>query len=438
MNFSEEQILAMAPDDSSKKSGKELANPSKWGKREWSDRALWGECQGSGKLPYQTQIDLSNIAFKCSCPSRKFPCKHGLGLLLLYARDKKLFNQAAEPDWVTGWLDKRNEREEKKTEKQEKEKEKKADPVAQAKRQENRMKRVEDGMADLRLWIGDIIRNGLVNIPGKDPSYFETMARRMVDAQATGLAAMVRSLRDTSFYQDGWQTSFLDQLVRIYLVLEGFTRIDSLPVELQEELKSLIGFTQNQDELKNEAGIRDEWFVLAKRIDKEDNLTTERNWLYGVRSKKYALILQFYVKGQLPAINLLPGSCIDAEVVYYKGVNPQRALIKQQYSVTANSDIHGFRDWSDALASTAEAYALNPWIYTTPVIVENVIPYKVSNQWILKDEQGNGVTISHNFAQLWKLMSVSGGKPVRLFALGREHSFEPLGVWVDNQYILLS
>ena len=204
MNFSEEQILAMAPDDSSKKSGKELANPSKWGKREWSDRALWGECQGSGKLPYQTQIDLSNIAFKCSCPSRKFPCKHGLGLLLLYARDKKLFNQAAEPDWVTGWLDKRNEREEKKTEKQEKEKEKKADPVAQAKRQENRMKRVEDGMADLRLWIGDIIRNGLVNIPGKDPSYFETMARRMVDAQATGLAAMVRSLRDTSFYQDGW------------------------------------------------------------------------------------------------------------------------------------------------------------------------------------------------------------------------------------------
>ena len=47
----------MAPDNASKKSEKKLANPSKWGKREESDRALWGECQGSGKLPYQTQIE---------------------------------------------------------------------------------------------------------------------------------------------------------------------------------------------------------------------------------------------------------------------------------------------------------------------------------------------------------------------------------------------
>ena len=129
MNFSEDQILALAPDDPSKKSGKELANPSKWVKREISERALWGECQGSGKLPYQTQVDLSNVAFKCTCPSRKFPCKHGLGLLLLYARDQKLFSKEAEPAWVTEWLDKRNDREEKKTEK--KEKEKKADPAAQ-------------------------------------------------------------------------------------------------------------------------------------------------------------------------------------------------------------------------------------------------------------------------------------------------------------------
>src|SRR6187551_1923980 len=141
MTFTEEQIYSLAPDESSKKSGKELANPSKWGKREFSDRALWGECQGSGKLPYQTQVDIGNVAFKCSCPSRKFPCKHGLGLLLLYARDKKMFSSAAEPDWVTGWLDKRNEKEEKKVEK--KAKEKSVDPAAQAKRQENRLKRVE-------------------------------------------------------------------------------------------------------------------------------------------------------------------------------------------------------------------------------------------------------------------------------------------------------
>lgn len=423
----------MAPDDSSKKSGKELANASKWVKREISERALWGECQGSGKLPYQTQIDLKNIAFKCSCPSRKFPCKHGLGLLLLYSKDQKLFKNAAEPDWVTGWLDKRTEREEKKVEK--KEPEKKADPAVQAKRQENRLKRVSDGMSELRLWIKDIVRNGLLNIPGKDAAWFEAMAKRMVDAQAPGLASMVRSLRDVNYYQDGWQTPFMDQLIRIYLVIEGFSRVDSFPEEFQLELKTLTGFTQNQDELKNEAGIRDQWFVLSKQTDKEEQLTTERNWLYGIDSKKFALVLQFYVRGQLPELNLMPGSCVDAELVYFKGVSSMRALVKEQFEVKTQQEVAGVNGWDETLHLMANTFAENPWIMEMPVIVDNVIPVKQDlKTWLLKDAHGKGVIIDDNFPFIWKLMAVSGGKPLRLFAIGSEHRFLPVGAWVNNQY----
>lgn len=55
---------------------------------------LLAECQGSGKQPYEVSIDLADSAqptFRCSCPSRKFPCKHGLGLLLLYASSPDQF-----------------------------------------------------------------------------------------------------------------------------------------------------------------------------------------------------------------------------------------------------------------------------------------------------------------------------------------------------------
>ena len=31
-------------------------------------------------------IDSTGPAYKCSCPSRKFPCKHALGLLFLIVR----------------------------------------------------------------------------------------------------------------------------------------------------------------------------------------------------------------------------------------------------------------------------------------------------------------------------------------------------------------
>lgn len=85
LNLTEEQIIQLAPDAASVKAGKGLAVPGKWVLLACSERAVWGHCQGSGKNPYQTAIDLNDIAFKCSCPSRKFPCKHGLGLLLLFA-----------------------------------------------------------------------------------------------------------------------------------------------------------------------------------------------------------------------------------------------------------------------------------------------------------------------------------------------------------------
>jgi hypothetical protein len=435
MVFTEEQILSLAPDESSKKSGKELANASKWGKRHVSARALWGECQGSGKLPYQTQVDLVNVAFKCTCPSRKFPCKHGLGLMLLYFRDQKLFNQSPEPDWVTGWLDRRTEKEEKKIEK--KVKERSVDSVAQAKRQENRSRRVEEGMADLRLWVADIIRNGLLNMPARGAEFYEGMARRMVDAQAPGLASMVRALGNVNFFQDGWQTPFLDQLIRIYLLLEGFPRLIELPVGLQAEVKTLIGFSQNQDEIKSKGGIRDDWFVLAKQSDREENLTIEKNWLYGLKSQRFALLLQFYVKGQLPEVNLLAGSWVDAELCFFKGAFPVRALLKEQFGLKKVGVVEGVMSWSEAMEVNSKVMAVNPFLDSFPVVIDQVIPMRQDNRWLLRDAHGGGVTLSHSFKHSWKLMALSGGLPIRVFAVGKEQTFEPIGVWVNDKYKLL-
>src|ERR1700761_6609871 len=117
MKLTEDQIFALAPDEASKKAGRDLATPAKWVSKGINELALWGECQGSGSKPYQTQIDLINIAFKCSCPSRKFPCKHGLGLLLLYARQHQSFTSNEQPAWVAEWISRRAVTEEKKSEK---------------------------------------------------------------------------------------------------------------------------------------------------------------------------------------------------------------------------------------------------------------------------------------------------------------------------------
>src|SRR5215210_4973424 len=114
VTWTNERIVALAPDAPSVKSGRELANARKWKTLGQNEQAAWGECQGSAASPYQTGIDLSEPAFHCTCPSHKFPCKHGLGLLLLLAANPSQFASASPPAWVEEWLASRAERAEKK------------------------------------------------------------------------------------------------------------------------------------------------------------------------------------------------------------------------------------------------------------------------------------------------------------------------------------
>lgn len=433
MQLSEEQILALAPDESSKRSGKDLANASKWVSKNFNDIAVWGECQGSGIKPYQTQIDLTNIAFKCSCPSRKFPCKHCLGLLLLYSRQPQIFSQAEMPAWVNEWINKRSDKEEKKTEK----KDKAVDVAAQAKRQQAREQKVSNGIDELLIWIKDIIRNGILNIPEKNAAFWDGTQKRMIDAQAPGLAAMVRELSDINFYKEGWQSKFIDQLARIYLLVNAYKNIAALNEKLQADIKNLIGFTQNQDELKSKEGIKDDWFVLGKQSTQEDQLTVERNWLYGINTKKYGLVLQFYVRNQLPAITLTPGIITNAELVFFPSSSPLRALIKQQFNSKQITTVEGFKNWNEVALEETRLNQSNPFSTKCPFVVHQLKPVQYNNQWCLQDDERRLMYITDGFANIWKLLSISGGKPLSISVTGKENYYTPLGVWHNGEYKLL-
>lgn len=433
MNLSEDQILALAPDESSKKSGKELANAPKWVSKGINDQALWGECQGSGSKPYQTQIDILNIAFKCSCPSRKFPCKHGLGLLLFYARQKNSFTANEPPVWVTDWLNKR-------TEKQEKQAEKKIKPVdeaAQAKRQEARQLKVSDGIEELTVWLKDIIRNGIMNMPEKGAAFFENMARRMVDAQAPGLAGMVRTLGETNFYKEGWPLLFIDQLLRIYLVVEGYKNSSSLTEPLQQDIRTWVGFTQNQEELKEQTGITDTWLVLSKQTTEVDAVTTERTWLYGTRSDRYALLLQFIVRGQGAQHNLTPGMFVQAELAFFPSVSPLRAILKRQLSTNAVSQFNKFKNWQQVAESETYLNSLLPFRNERPFIVQKLKPVQFNKQWWLQDADNKLMQLKNDYKSIWKLLSLSGGNPLDMAVIGKEDQYEPVGIWQEDVYKIL-
>src|SRR5438445_9050185 len=105
MSLTADEVAALAPDASSAAAGKQLGRTGAWRSLGQAPEVLWGECQGS--VLYQVRVDRSDLRVACTCPSRKQPCKHGLGLLYLAAGMPDALPRADPPEWVSAWLAKR-------------------------------------------------------------------------------------------------------------------------------------------------------------------------------------------------------------------------------------------------------------------------------------------------------------------------------------------
>src|SRR5215467_1060965 len=62
---------------------------------------LFGDCKGSGAENYRPSADFADPAkpvFRCTCPSRQFPCKHSLALLYAHAQGAKFVEKEVPSD----------------------------------------------------------------------------------------------------------------------------------------------------------------------------------------------------------------------------------------------------------------------------------------------------------------------------------------------------
>lgn len=420
--WTSEQVFALAPDASSAKNGQSLATLRKWASLGRHETFVWGECQGSGKTPYRTQIDLSEPAFRCSCPSRKFPCKHGLGLFLILAEQSNQIAEIEPPDWVTQWMESRTQ----KAEKQAQKKEQAADPVAQAKRAAARQGKVSAGIQELRLWLEDRIRQGLIALQQESYQVWDSIAARMVDAQAPGLARRLRELAGMVHLGASGHQQLLAQLGQLYLITEGYQRIESLPPAVQADLKTQIGWSINQEDVLKEPSQADLWIVVGQRSEVEERLKVRRTWLYGIQSTRFALLLDFAHGNQSFSDHWISGTCLEAELVFYPSAYPLRALIKTRQEATQLTKAPPGMRISAAIAQYGNAIAHCPWIEQMPMILDAVTLVKDRDRWMLQDAEGYCLAYCSD-TEDWTLLALSGG-----------HSFTAFGEWNGKDFRLLT
>lgn len=451
MNFTTQAVLQMAPDDASAKAAKGLASPAKWGSSlGFSERAAWGECQGSGSKPYQTQVAFNDgqPSFKCSCPSRKFPCKHGLALMLLKAQSEQLFSTAGEPAWVSQWLDSRVEREQRK---QEKAQAIEADPVASQKaaaasdkKTKDRWSRIEKGLDDLELFLVDQLNAGLASLGANSLAAWQQMAARMVDAQAQALSDILLSAIGLVGKADNWPSLLMAQMGRVQLCIEAVRHRDKLSPDELVDLQAALGWAiDSATAISKGIKVEDVWLVLGSVTDVRNvRMIERRTWLYGMNSGQRALVLEYSVGGKGFERVWEVASAFGGTMAFYQSAAPLRAV---PVGVLESTLSPSFEIWpaftmDEELMVNARQLSANPLTLLMPMMLADVmVTHKGGCWWLHPAGEGARVALQMRVHDLsgWDLMAASADNGIKVAGEWDGEAFRPmLAIGKDGHLVI--
>ena len=442
MQISAESVLALAPDAASAKAANGLTKPGQWPLLGANEAAVWGECQGSSR--YQTQVDLSGPSFRCSCPSRKFPCKHGLALLLLWAKSPALFQTGPSPAWVSEWLASRTERSQKKEEKQrEKAAEKAADPnaaEAALKTAQKRWARIDKGVAELQQWLLDQAAQGLGHLTPDSQDAWDAMAARLVDAQAPGLAQRLRYAAATLFDGPHWPENVLRRLGLLQLACDAVARRTALGEGAIADVRALLGWPLDKDAVLAQASpVRDQWQVMGViQEEREGGLLERRVWLHGLHTGQRALVLDHAFAGRAFEQAWMCPATVDAALAFYPSAAPLRALVAgagSEADAAPAAQGAGTSTPAQEWHAVARRMADNPWGFLHPLRCHDATMAHDADHFYL--HWGTAVLpLQLRQADGWTLLALGAGHALTVQgewdgqALRPLSAHSPEGVWI--------
>ncbi|NME70476.1 SWIM zinc finger family protein [Flammeovirga aprica] len=445
MNITEEYIQSIAPTTTAFGAGKKLSIPAKWLSYGKSERGLWGELKGSGKKPYRTQIDTVDFAYKCSCPSRQFPCKHGIALMLLYVGLDGKVEEKDEPEWVKEWLDKRTVKKEKVTEKEELTEEditKKNNN--KLKTEAKRFAEVQSGVEELELWLKDMVRIGFLELPNQRKK-IDALSKRMIDAKANRLSNWVRSYAELNFNNEQvWREEAMRTTAKLFLLIKTFNNYNQLSPLWQQTIKTLVGWNQSTKELINDPeaeSLEDHWLVVGQETTERDGITTQKSWLLGLQTNRNALILSFKTNYSNFDHSLSTGMLFEGTLKFFPSITPLRAVVsKQNFNLKELKVLPDFMDnMNEIYQLRAETLKKNPWELEQLVCLKSVQLVLQEKGNLICDTFQNYIPIEDDCPEdvLLNWYALEGSSPAHIVGLFRNGKLLPLGLFNQQKYLKL-
>jgi len=415
-------------------------------------------------------VDHVGVGFRCTCPSRKTPCKHALALVFLWAQAQ--VPPGVPSATVEGWIGRRVGRaDDPVASEQERSPLESADsgggevdgnstaeqtddpdpPPPDDERdraRDDRVERMFAGLTELDRWLDDRIRTGLADPALAKYATWDDLAARLVDAQAGSLANRIRRLAGLVGASPDWHDDVLAELGMLHLLARAGRRLGSLPGPLADAVAISVGWQVRQADVLGGVPVTDRWVVAGRSDRREDRIEVRRHWLRGVDSGRWALVLSFAAYQQSLDTSLEVGTVIHADVHRYPGPAlralvgrihppPEAALFPLEAPAGPPPGRPPAQDVVAACDEVGRMLAAEPWLDRVPTSV-TAAPGRRGDRWTLGDPTGSlpvadsGGGGGDGFAQL---LALSGGAPVDLTVEWTPHGVVPLAVHLDDRTV---
>lgn len=179
--ISEDMIRSLAPNAAAVSNGQKISRSGGFVKlcKTADNTLIFGECKGSGSKPYVTSADFSGDTpvFRCSCPSRQFPCKHSLAIMFDWLAGKN-FETADIPEDIA----QKREKLAKKAEKASlSEKGEKKPPKQNKAAAEKKLRRQAEGLELAEQFVSDLLNRGVASVNKTSAEQYKNLAKQLGD-----------------------------------------------------------------------------------------------------------------------------------------------------------------------------------------------------------------------------------------------------------------
>lgn len=299
----------------------------------------------------------------------------------------------------------------------------------------SRRRNMERGAGDLALWIRDMVALGLWRVPDH-VEQVERMAERMVDAQLGSVGRTLRKAVEWIQTEADWLERWTLLMGELRVFLDLFARVDELPPLLAVDVWQYAGVFVKKKDVMAQTVVRDEWLVLGVNTEAEDRLLTRRCWLFGMQTRRLALLLDFGVNkaalGTVPPV----GSYWQAALCFYPSAVAWRALVAhagpwRQEQVGRL----GFAGWEAFRQFRHRQVMQNPLLAQIPCLMRSIRPiFTKEESPVAMDSEGYFVGLETVATRdMWTSFSAMG--PVGVFGEMRGQRFSAWSVITQNRLI---